>query len=147
MALTDWSLLEIRSPLFFRQKSKEWGAETKTRRSKGANNTKWRGLTEKGQIYTQLMTTTQRRKFHFSSVRLPFLRVKTSIFSTNPANMSQGKRPHQSFLQWGTKRGRFRPNRNRTIIFFSRHFFFLNTYHSWIVFSDFFFTIYFSRSP
>ena len=123
MALTDWSLLEIRSPLFFFGKNpKSEVPKRKTRRRKGGQQYQMRGLTEKGQIYTQLMTTNQRRKFHFSSVRLPFLRVKTSIFFHNPANMSQGKRPHQSFLQWGTKRS-LRPSSERTIILFFSTFF------------------------
>ena len=37
--------------------------------------------------------------------------------------MSQGKRTHQSFLQWGTKRGRLDLTETGRSFFFSRHFF------------------------
>ena len=144
MALTDWPLLEIRSPLFFSAKKNPKSEVPKQKQGgvRGANKTKRRDLTEKGQMYTQSMTINQRRRFHFFFRPITISESKDFNFFHNPANMSQGKRTHQSFLQWGTKRGRFRPNRNRTIIFFSTFFLFKH-----IPFLNRFFSIHFSRSP
>ena len=123
--------------IFFGKNPKSEVPKQKQGGVRGATNTKQRDLTEKGQIYTQSMTTNQRRKFPFFSVRLSLLRVKTSIFSTiRPTCHKVSDHTNHSFS--GEQKRSLRPNRNRTIIFFSRHFFFLNTYHSWIVFSDFF---------
>ena len=85
----------------------------KTRRRKGAKH-KMRGLTEKSRFELSRWQLTNKKVPFF----LPFdcqLWEKLH-FSHNPANMSQGKQPHQSFLQWGTKRSS-KPYSNRTIIF------------------------------
>ena len=147
MALTVWSLLEIRSPLFFRHKSKEKGAETKNKEEEGGLTILNEGISrKKGRC-----TLSQWRLINEeSSIFLPsdyhFWEQKLQFFH-NPANMSQGKRTHQLFLQWGTKKKSLRLNRSRPIIFpslstiffsLSTIFFFLNTYHSWIAFFDLF---------
>ena len=131
------------APYFFGKNSKCEVPKRKQGGEKGGQKYQTRGLTAMGRLKTQSMTTNQRRRFHFSSVRLSLLREKTSIFFHSPANMSQGKRPHQSFLQWGTTRS-LRPSRERTIIFFSTFFLFKHIPFLNRIFR-FFLTIYLSR--
>ena len=110
-----------------------FSAKTQRVRCRNGNKEEERGAKKKisnerthrnGQIWTQSMTTNHRRKFHFSSVRLSLLRVKLQFFSTiRPTCHKVSDHTNYSFS--GEQKRLLRPNSNRTIIFFSRHFFFL----------------------